>query len=231
MEQAQTDAVSAESDRDAALQQLRALGIEGTRLAEIEKGGTVAGAPGAIRAPIDGTVVEKLITPGQLLQAGTTPCFTVADLSTVWVMASVFEADLPGIGPGDAATIGTEASAQPLPGKVDYIASLVDPNTRAVSVRVVARNAGGVLRKDAYVRVAIQGARAERGLLIPVSAVLRDDQNLPFVYVQGGDGGFARHAVTLGTRSGDQQEVRSGLQAGDAVAVEGALFLQFAESQ
>jgi cobalt-zinc-cadmium efflux system membrane fusion protein len=231
MEQAETDAVSAEADRDAALQQLHALGLDEAALEEIRQGHSASTAGGAIRSPIDGTVVEKLITPGQLLQAGTTPCFTVADLSTVWVMANIFESDLGFVAVGDPAEITTAASADPFPGAVDYIAALVDPNTRAIGVRIVARNPQRVLKRDLYVRVKIQSKRDSQGLLVPVSAVLRDDANLPFVYVQGADSGFTRRPVTLGSQIGERYEIRAGLAAGDRVVAEGGLFMQFAESQ
>ena len=96
LEQAEADAVSAEADRDAALDAAaRARRRRDDARRHPARAGRSAAAKALIRSPIDGTVVEKLITPGQLLQAGTTPCFTVADLSTVWVMANVFESDLP----------------------------------------------------------------------------------------------------------------------------------------
>ncbi|MGE5124794.1 MAG: efflux RND transporter periplasmic adaptor subunit, partial [Betaproteobacteria bacterium] len=174
---------------------------------------------------------ERLVTPGQLLQAGATPCFTVADLSTVWVMANVFETDLPFVAVGDPATVTAGEAGQALPGKVEYVSALVDPTTRAVAVRVAARNPNGALRKDLYVRVTIQSRRDSTGLLAPVSALLRDDENLPFVFVAKPDGSFGRRRVTIGTRVGDEQEIASGLAAGDQVVVEGGLFMQFAESQ
>jgi cobalt-zinc-cadmium efflux system membrane fusion protein len=236
MEQAETDAVSAEADRDSALQQLRDLGVDAKTLADIAQNRPAYNAGGTIRSPLAGTVVEKLITPGQLLQAGTTPCFTVADLSTVWVMANIFEADLPFIAPGDSARVLTEAGGPPIVGKVDYISALVDPTTRAIAVRVVAPNPNGGLKRDLYVRVAIQASRASSGLLVPVSAVLRDDENLPFVFVANPDGTFARRRVQLGSRIAsqqgeDRQEITSGLTAGETLVVEGGLFLQFAENQ
>jgi cobalt-zinc-cadmium efflux system membrane fusion protein len=236
MEQAETDAVAAEADRDSALQQLRDLGVDAKTLADIEQNRPAYNAGGTIRSPLAGTVVEKLITPGQLLQAGTTPCFTVADLSTVWVMANIFESDLPFIAPGDSARVLTEAGGPPIVGKVDYISALVDPTTRAIAVRVVAPNPNGALKRDLYVRVAIQASRASSGLLVPVSAVLRDDENLPFVFVANPDGTFARRRVQLGSRIAaqqgeDRQEITSGLTAGETLVVEGGLFLQFAENQ
>jgi membrane fusion protein, heavy metal efflux system len=231
LEQAQTDAVSAEADRDAARQQLRALGADDALLEEIRENRPVAAGPAVIRAPVEGVVVERLVTPGQLLQAGTTPCFTVADLSTVWVMANVFETDLPFVAVGDPATVSAGEGGEALPGRVEYVSALVDPTTRAVAVRVVAKNPTGVLRKDLYVRVVLQSRRDSTGLLAPVSAVLRDDENLPFVFVAKPDGTFDRRRVTLGARVGDEEEIAAGLAAGDAVVVEGGLFMQFAESQ
>lgn len=229
MEQAETDAVSAEADRDAALQQLRALGVDDKALKDIQENRPVAFPGGVIRSPLAGTVVEKLITPGQLLEAGTTPCFTVADLSTVWVMANLFEADLPFVAAGAPAQVLTGAG--PITGKVGYISALVDPTTRAVAVRIVAPNPNGVLKRDLYVRVAIQASRESRGLLIPVAAVLRDDENLPFVFVADPRGTFARRSIQLGSREGDRQEIKAGLTAGETVVAEGGLFLQFAENQ
>ncbi len=232
LEQAQTDAVAAEADRDAALQQLRDLGVDARTISDIQANRpTTAMAGAAIRSPIAGTVVEKLITPGQLLQAGTTPCFTVADLSTVWVMANVFESDLPFVSPGDTARVTTGAPGPAIQGKVDYIAAIVDPNTRAVAVRIVAPNPNEVLKRDLYVRAEIESHRESTGLLVPVSAVLRDDENLPFVFIANPDGSFARRRVQTGTRVGDRQEITSGLRAGETIVAEGGLFLQFAETQ
>ncbi len=231
LEQAQTDATGAEADRDAARQQLRSLGVGEKGLEDIGEGRDAAAGQALIRAPFAGTVVERLITPGQLLQAGATPCFTIADMSKVWVMANVFESDLPLVRPGDPADVITAASPGPITGRVDYVSALVDPNTRAVAVRVTTPNAAGLLKKDMYVRVAIHSGTERKGLLVPVSAILRDDEDLPFVYVEGADRTFARRRVTTGVRVGDAQEVTAGLAAGEGVVVEGGLFMQFAQSQ
>ncbi len=228
MEQAETDAVAAEADRDAALQQLRDLGVDAKTIADIRENRPAANNGALIRSPLAGSVVEKLITPGQLLAAGTTPCFTVADLSTVWVMANVFETDLPFIAPGDSAQILTGGPGGPIAGRVDYIAALVDPTTRAIAVRIVAPNPNGVLKRDLYVRTAIQSRREGTGLLVPVAAVLRDDENLPFLFIANPDGTFARRRVQIGARIGDRQEITSGLTAGETIVVDGGLYLQTA---
>lgn len=229
-EQAQTDAVNAEADRDAALQALRALDIDPQVIKDVQAGKPTGKIEGTIRAPIAGTVVEKNITPGQLLQAGSTACFTVADLSRMWVMAQIAPGDLAAVSLGDPARIDA-GSTGTLPGAVDNIGAVVDPDTRAVPVRVRVDNAKGLLKKQMYVRVLIQSRQADRGLLVPVSAVLRDDENLPFVYVAQHDGSFARRRVTLGYRSGDRYQVSEGLQAGEQVVAQGGLFVQFMQSQ
>lgn len=233
MEQAQTDAAAAVADRESALEQIRSLGINPSALAASNSGGGLANIPGIIRAPISGTVVERLITPGQLLQAGTTPAFTIADLSTVWVMASVFEADLASMHKGERVTVTSDVSPAPFDGTVDYVGALVDPATRATSVRLVVRNRNDLLKRDMYVNVAIHSETQRSGILVPTDAVLRDDENLPFVFVASGTGlatQYTRRRVVLGARVGDRDEITSGLNAGDRVVAQGALFLQFAES-
>jgi cobalt-zinc-cadmium efflux system membrane fusion protein len=229
LEQAEADVAGAEADLEAAVQQMRALGVDEAQIQAVRTGGT-APIEAIIRAPISGTVVEKPITPGQLLAAGTTPTFTIADLGTMWVNASVFDPDLKDVTVGQAADIITDASPTALPGRVDYVAALVDPASKAVSVRIVTPNNNLVLRRDMFVRVRIKSAHEHRGLLVPASAVLRDEQNLPFVYVASGSS-FVRRRIELGSRVEDRYEVSSGLTAGDRVAGDGALFLQFAESQ
>jgi cobalt-zinc-cadmium efflux system membrane fusion protein len=224
LEQAQTDAINAEADRDAAVQQLRSLGVDEKTIADIEANRPVENLGGVIRSPINGTVVEKLVTPGQLLQAAT-PTFTIADLSSVWVMANVFEGDLPSVHIGDTAGVIT-GPGQTLQGRVDYIAALVDPNTRAVSVRVDVPNPGEVLKRDLYVRVQLHSQVQAQGIIVPVSAVLRDDENLPFVFVAKPGGTFERRRVDLGSRIEDGQEIRSGLSPGETIVVEGGVFLQ-----
>jgi cobalt-zinc-cadmium efflux system membrane fusion protein len=231
VEQAQIDAQAAEADREAALQQLRSLGVDESTIDALRSNKPVGAIDGAIRAPIAGTVVEKLINPGQLLQAGATQAFTIADLSTMWVEASVFERDLAMVRVGDRADVVTGASTTPNVGRVLYIAAEVDPSTKATAVRVVVPNARGLLKKDMYVQVELHASREEHGILIPVSAVLRDEQNLPFVFVEVPGGGFARRQVTVGSRVGDQFDVHAGLKEGERIITEGGLFVQFAQSQ
>jgi len=230
-QQAQTDALNAEADRDAALRALVSLNVPPEVIEAIRAGRPVSNPGGIIRSPVSGTVVEKLITPGELLQAGTTPCFTVANLSRVWVIARLFGSDLAAVSVGDPAEVVTGLDTANFPGKVDKISALVDPDTRAVAVRVVVDNPQHSLRKGMYVRVLIHSRADSTGLLVPISAVLRDDENLPFVYLAQADDSFARRQITLGSRVADSYEIQAGLRAGDQVVVAGGLFVQFMQSQ
>lgn len=230
-EQAQTDAASADADRDAALQALVALDIDPQTIKAIQAGRPVARVEGLIRAPVAGTVVERLITPGQLLQAGSTACFTVANLSRMWVMAQVAPADLGKVQLGDPADVILDSGAPPLSGSVTNIATQVNPDTGLVAVRVEAANPQQRLKRQMYVNVRIRARQSRRGVLVPVGAILRDEQNLPFVYLAQPDGSFARQQVTLGSRIGDDYVIAAGLQPGARVVVDGGLFVQFMQNQ
>jgi cobalt-zinc-cadmium efflux system membrane fusion protein len=231
LDQARSDNAAAEADRDAAMLALRALGLDEATVNAIRDGQRTAPVQGTIVAPIPGTVVEKLINPGQLLTAGTTPAFTVADLTSMWVIASVYATDIPLVTSGVPVDIMTDASTKPVRGVVDYVAPIVDPGTKATTVRIVAENPGQLLKRDMFVRLLVHSRQQHSGLLVPVASVLRDDDNLPFVFVAGADSGFVRRRVTLGYRVADRWEVLTGLAAGEKVVANGALFIQFAENQ
>lgn len=229
--QAQTDAASADADRDAAFQALLSMGVDRGTIARAMSGSPTAGLTGVIRAPVSGIVVDKQITPGQLLQAGSSTAFTVANLSQVWVLAQIAPSDLASVGIHDAATIDPGNGTGPFHGTVDNVSAAVDPDTRAVVARIVAPNPGDLLKKQMYVHVSIESGRVSTGLLVPVSAVLRDDENLPFVYLALPDGSFVRRHVTLGHRDSSNYAITSGLESGDKVVANGAIFLQFMQSQ
>ncbi|HEX8758150.1 MAG TPA: efflux RND transporter periplasmic adaptor subunit [Steroidobacteraceae bacterium] len=229
--EAQATAVGADADRSAALQGLVALHADPKTIAAIRAGKPLAPGQGVIRAPIAGTVVQKSIGPGQTLSAGTSPCFTIADTSKMWVMAQIFGSDLVQVHIGDTATVDTGDGTAPLTGTVTNVGPVVDPDTRSVSARVQVDNPDGILKQGMYVQARIQSHRQYRGLLIPVSAVLRNDENLPYVYVVDPDGSYARRSVTLGERVGNRVVISQGLQTGDKVVVDGSIFLNFIESQ
>jgi cobalt-zinc-cadmium efflux system membrane fusion protein len=227
--QAQTDAASAEADRAAALHALTASGVDSGTIRAIEAGRISSGA--VIRAPIAGMVVDRPVALGQLLQGGTTPVVTIANLSRVWVLAEIPNSDVAAIGPRSPATIDAGPGIGTFHGVVDNISASVDPNSRAVIARIVLANPGTLLKRQMYVDVSIRSPQQTTGVVVPVSAVLRDDENLPFVYLALPGASFARRHVTLGDRDGLVYQISDGLAVGDRVVTDGALFLQFMQNQ
>lgn len=228
---AQATAVGADADRTAALQGLIALHVDPKTIAAIRTGKPPALGQGVIRAPIAGTVVDKSIAPGQTLSAGTSPCFTIADTSRMWVMAQVFGTDIARVHVGDTATVYVGDGITPLTGTITNVGAVIDPDTRSVTARVQVDNPDGVLKRQMYVQVRIRSREQQQGLLIPESAVLRNDENLPFVYVLATDGSYARRSVTLGTRVDNSVVIPQGLRSGDKVVVDGSIFLNFIQTQ
>jgi membrane fusion protein, heavy metal efflux system len=228
---AQATAVSADADRSAGLQGLIALHVDPKTIAALRAGKPLVLEEGVIRAPIAGTVVEKSIAPGQTLSAGTSPCFTIADTSRMWVMAQVFAGEITQVHTGDDATVDADDGDAPLAGVVTNVGPVVNPDTRSVTARVQVDNREGVLKQQMYVQVHIRSSKQSQGLLLPVTAVLRDDENLPYVYMLAADRSYARRSVTLGTRVGDRYVIPQGLRPGEQVVVDGGIFLQFIETQ
>ncbi|HET9064809.1 MAG TPA: efflux RND transporter periplasmic adaptor subunit [Gemmatimonadales bacterium] len=231
LEQSQSDLAEATADRDAARSTLLALGLGADALQALLHD-SAGGAPApAIRAPIGGTVVERLITPGQLLEAGTTPAFTIANLDRVWVDANVFGGDLAQVQVGNQATIVMPGSTDSLTGRVAFVGALVDPASRAAAVRIVVPNTGRVLRQNMLVTVLLKAGTAAEGVMVPVSAVLRDENSLPYLFVNLAPGRYLRRRVTLGARHADRYEIRSGVAAGELVVTDGSVYLSAVGAQ
>jgi cobalt-zinc-cadmium efflux system membrane fusion protein len=226
----QADYNDAMTDVQNSLQALKIFGIGASEIEGAEKQGVPIAPELAVRSPISGVVVQKLVSPGQLIQAGTTVCFAISDVSTVWVQGHIFDRDLPSIRAGDAVEETNPAFARSFHGVVSYVGAMVDPATRTTPVRIVTQNPQGLLKKDMFVETMIRTTAKTNIVAVPVSAVLRDAQNQPIVYVEAEPGKFAQRAVTIGAQENGEVEILSGLQAGENVVSEGSLFLQFANS-
>jgi multidrug efflux pump subunit AcrA (membrane-fusion protein) len=107
---------------------------------------------------------------------------------------------------------------------------MVDPATRTTPVRIVTLNPGGLLKKDMFVDAAIHTRTQKNVLAVPVSALLRNEQNEPFVYTEVQPGKFAQRMVTIGAQQNDEQEILGGLKEGENVVSQGSVFLQFANT-
>ena len=220
----------ATTDVQNSVQPLRIFGITAQEIDQAEKQGTSIGTELAVRSPISGVIVQKLISPGMLIEAGQTVCFQISDVSTVWVQGHIFDRDLPSVRNGDAVEETNPSFNRTFHGDLAYIGTFFDPSTRTTSVRIVTGNPGGLLKKDMFVDAVVHTSRRDNILVVPVAALLRDDKNEPIVYVQAAPGKFAQRSVTIGPQQNGLVEIASGLRAGEPVVADGSLFLQFANA-
>ena len=230
LESAEADYNDALTDVQNSLQPLKIFGITAQEIDQAEKQGTGISTELAVRAPIAGVVVQKLVSPGMLVQAGATVCFMLSDVSTVWVQGHIFDRDLPQVRVGDPVVESNPASDRTFRGIVNYVGAFVDPTTRTTPVRIVTQNPDGLLKKDMFVEAVISTSTRSNILAVPVAAVLRDDKNEPIVYVEAQQGKFAQRPVTIGMQQDGMIAITSGLQKGERVLADGSLFVQFANS-
>src|ERR1700688_1841861 len=226
VEQAESVEVQAGGDLASAQAALKVMGI--TDPDELVKAPPSFEVP--VKAPIGGLVVEQNVSAGQLIQPGTTQCFMISDISTVWVLVNVYQKDLPYVRVGDQVTIQTDTYPEVFHGRIAYVAASLDPSTRTMQARIETPNPGEKLKKDMYVVATVNAGTIQNAIALPDAAVLRDSENQPFVYVQASPNQFGRRSVTLGESLNGQTEITSGLKAGDQVVGNGSLFLQFANS-
>lgn len=226
LEQAEAAEVQAGGDLAAAQAALKVLGINNPDT--LVQGPPTLEVP--VKAPINGKVVEQDVAAGQLIQPGSTQCFVISDVSTVWVLVNVYQKDLPYIHVGDRVTIQTDAYPGVFHGRISYVAASLDPNTRTLQARIETGNPGEKLKKDMYVTATVNAGTIANAIALPDAAILRDAENQPFVYVATSSNQFGRRSVTLGESRDGQTEITSGLKPGDQVIGDGSLFLQFANS-
>jgi cobalt-zinc-cadmium efflux system membrane fusion protein len=226
VEQAESNRTQALADLHAAEQGMKILGIKDP--SELEKSPSTAQIP--VLAPISGEVVERLVSPGQLVTAGQTQVFTISDMSTVWVLADVYQADLKFVKVGDDVSVQTDAYPGSFHGKISFISPALDPNTRTLQARIVVDNPGEKLKRQMYCTVNVTAGTLTNVIAVPNAAVLRDDDNQPFVYVATGASQFGRRDVDLGVSQDGQTQIVNGISAGERVVGDGGLFLQFANS-
>jgi membrane fusion protein, heavy metal efflux system len=226
LQQAESDRNQAQADLEALSAALRILGISDPN----SLAGHTLSPEVPLLAPIEGEVVERLASPGQLLQPGATQCFTISDMSSVWVLVNVYEKDLGDVRVGDSVAVQSDAYPEVFRGKISYVGPALDPNTRTAQARIVTPNPGQRLKKDMYVTAIVSAGSIPNALALPDAAVLRDTENMPFVYVETGANQFARRQVSLGFSRAGQTQITDGLKAGEHVVGDGGIFLQFQNS-
>jgi cobalt-zinc-cadmium efflux system membrane fusion protein len=188
-----------------------------------------------LRAPIAGEVISRNVNPGTEVQGqysgGTSlELFTVGSLDEVWVLADLFEVDLPSVKVGAPVSVSVVAwPERKFEGRVDWISGALDPATRTAKVRCTLRNPGRELRPEMYATVAVAVPR-QQALAIPRDALLRlGDQTVVFAVLGKNESGltrFARRVVKVDESvTGDWLPVKQGLNPGDTIVVHGGLLL------
>jgi Cu(I)/Ag(I) efflux system membrane fusion protein len=219
---------SARQLAEAALQRLANWDISRDQIAALQRRGTVTRTL-TLRAPADGTVMEKMAVEGMRFTAGD-PLYRIADLTTVWLTADIFEQDLGLVRQGQAASITVDAyPGTVFSGKIDFVYPTVAQQTRTGKVRIIVPNPDGRLKTGMYANLALEAPVGNLPVLaIPDSAVI-DSGTSQSVLVERGEGMFQPRQVKLGAHAGGDYEVRDGLAPGERVVVS-ANFLIDAES-
>lgn len=226
LELAKASAESTISSTKAALAAARRkLLVLGMTASEIDRlrGDQDLGALFSLTSPIDGIVIERNATIGATVGADAS-VFKIIDISSVWIDANVFEKDLSRVKLGQAAKVTVPAAADMVfSGKVIFISSIVDPETRTVKVRTEVSNREGRLKPDMFANVQIFTDVERSAISVPNTAVLSDNgQSIVFV---ANAGVYEKRVVTTGTVSGDRIELRAGVKAGEQIVVKGNYLL------
>lgn len=184
-----------------------------------------------IYSPINGTVIHKSAYAGMKVEPGN-ELYTIADLSSLWILGDVYEYELPYIRVGQVSKIALDssplASSSPLTAKLDFIYPTVDPQTRAVKVRFQVENKNEELKPGMYVNLELKVPLGKR-LVVPKDAVLLTGERA-VMFINHGGGKIEWRDVKLGVRSGNLVEVTEGIREGDQI-ITSANFLIDSESQ
>jgi membrane fusion protein, heavy metal efflux system len=219
---AENNAASTKATLTAARRHLLILGLND---AAIDALGTKQGlaATFSLNSPIDGVVVERNATIGATVGTDAN-VFKIIDTSRVWVDANVFEKDLPRVRVGQGVKLTTTAfPGTTFSGKVIFVNSVVDPDSRTVKVRTEVPNADGRLKPDMFANVEIITDVNSTAISVPQSAVL-EDGGKSIVFVAEGNA-YKQRQVQLGIKNGDRVEIVDGLNSGDRVVTKGNYLL------
>ena len=212
----------AEVDLRTAIDQLKVLGMTEKEIARLSKDKKIHSLL-PITASLQGTIVERKVTVGQVVQPADA-LFTVADLSHVWVVAELPEQQVSLVHKGDEAQVTIAAlPGETLSGKLIYVSDMVDPNTRTVTLRMELPNPQRVFKPHMLANLLIR-KQGLNGLIVPDSAVIRVNDS-DHVFVQTAASEFQLKPVQLGIRDGNVRRVIDGLKPGDKVVVEGSFHL------
>ena len=213
----------------AAFEALELVGLSHEDIKSIidNKGGHHPLSSFSLTASQKGTIIERHVTPGELITPSDKP-FTIADLSTVWILLDIFEKDLAGVRVGANVRIAVDAyPGETFRGTVVYLSNLLDPGTRTVEARVEIPNLQGRLRPGMFARssIAHSGSQGKEVLRVPQDAVQHIAEQ-PVAFVEKKLGTYEKRAVTLGSNDDPYVEIVSGLQEGERVVTKGSFYLK-----
>jgi Cu(I)/Ag(I) efflux system membrane fusion protein/cobalt-zinc-cadmium efflux system membrane fusion protein len=212
---------------NAAEERIRQFGVPADTIDALRKTGQVQRNV-AVEAPVSGYITERLALPNAYVQPDT-KLYTIADLSTVWVYANVFQSDVGRLKPGSAAVVTVDAyPGRTFNGRIDQILPQVDMTTRTVRVRLVFSNPGVILKPGMYVNVSL-AVPLGRQLIVPSSAVLQSGTRA-IAFLDQGEGRLEPRVVQTGPTFDDSVVILSGLKVGERV-VTSANFLVDSEAQ
>lgn len=215
LEQAQTERDTAQSELDRTTTRLRLLGLSP---------GAVGG-PMTVTSPIAGRIVDLTTAPGQFQADPSVPVMIVADLTSIWVTASVQEKDIRRVHQGDDASVALAAyPGEPIDGKVLFVGDLLDPETRAIKVRVELSNKDMKLKPGMFATVSFKG-KAVSEVMVPTTALLLHGDKSS-IFVEKGEWHFERRDVDVGAQIGDKVVITRGLEPNARIVVTNAVLLQ-----
>ena len=213
---------------DAARRRLLLWDISAAQVRQIEESGEVRRTL-TLHAPSSGFVTEKMVQEGQAIGMGM-PLYRLADLTTVWIEADVYEQDLRFVAVGEAVQVEITAYPQePFSGRVSYIHPDVRADTRTTRVRIELANPGGRIKPGMYATVSIDAPVTQRAVVVPRDAVMHSGTHA-MVFIEEAPGTYRIREVTVGVDAGGQTQILSGLLAGERV-VSRANFLIDSESR
>lgn len=226
VEQAVSDQQTAEGNLRAARDSVRLFGKTDADIDRIIANRT-ADPKLIVPSPITGRITARNAAPGLFVQPGNAPApYTVADIDTMWMMANVTEDDSPAFRVGQQVQVRIDAlPGQAFDGKVDSIGASVDPNTRRVLVRSEVKDPQHQLRSGMFANFIISVAAPVRSPAIPLDGVVREGDGTMTAWVTADRRHFTRHTVKIGQERDGYRQILEGVQVGELVATEGALFL------
>jgi len=224
-QQAQADLTTAETTQQSVRNRLKIFDKSDSEIDALEKSQTID-AVATLTAPVAGVVVDRQVGPGQFLQSGSsTPAFTIADTTSVWLLANVRETDAALVKPGQVVEVRVLAYPNRVfKARLTYVAAVVDAVTHRIPVRAVIDNHDGALKPEMFANFKILTSEAIESAAVPQAAIVYEG-DAAHVWVVQADGLVAYRAIRTGRSNDGLIEVLDGLKPGERIVTKGGLFI------